>query len=195
MTLKLLIGTTNRAKKKEIIKVLKNSKINQISFVSVNDLNIKDSPEETGKTICENADIKSKHYGNLTNLPTIGDDGAFTIPILNNQPGVRSRRWLGYQASDKELIDYTLKRLEKIPRTKRTAYLETCICFYNPQTKEKFFSQEKIKGYIAEKPTKDRIKGYPYRALFIVEKYNKYYDQLTDKEHNKINHRFKAIKK
>ena len=37
--------------------------------------------------------------------------------------------------------------------------------------------------------------GYPFRAVFIVDKYNKYYDELTEKEHQLINHRLKALKR
>ncbi|MCX7880957.1 MAG: hypothetical protein N2482_00370, partial [Patescibacteria group bacterium] len=148
-------------------------------------------------------------------LPTISDDGGLIIPYLNNEPGVKSRRWLGYDASDEELISYTLKRLKNTTKKQRTAYLQTCLCFYLPKKinskilsltrshqkqnkKNKDFlilQEEKIKGYIAFSPSKKRIKGYPFRALFIVEKYNKYYDELTDEEHQKINHRLTALKK
>ncbi|MCX7881380.1 MAG: hypothetical protein N2482_02640 [Patescibacteria group bacterium] len=55
--------------------------------------------------------------------------------------------------------------------------------------------QEKIKGYLIEKPSEKRIPGYPFRALFIVEKFNEYYDELTKQKHHQINHRLKAVKK
>ncbi len=195
MSLKIFIGTHNLAKFDELNQIIKSYYKDKFKILSPSDLNIKNSPEETGQTISQNAEIKATYYGNLTHLPTISDDGSFTIPILNNEPGVKSRRWLGHSASDKELIAYTLKRMSNISQPKRTAYLETSLCFYNPQTKKKFFSHQKIKGRVAEKPSKKTIKGYPYKSLFIVDQYNKYYDQLTNKEHNLINHRIKALKK
>lgn len=191
---KILIATTNPGKLQEIKSCLLPLMEKGIKILTLFDLKIKTKPEEIGATFKENAKIKARFYGDLTQLPTIADDGGLIIPYLNNEPGVRSRRWLGYEASDEELIQYTLKRLNHLPPSKRKAYLETCVCFYHPQKNIFFFQQEKIDGFIAEKPNPKRIPGYPFRALFIVNRYQKYYDELTEKEHKKINHRLKAIK-
>ena len=192
---KLLIATHNPAKLKELKLGLKELENQGIKILTLNDVRVEKKPNETGNTFCENALIKAKFYAQLTDLPTIADDGGLSIPSLNNEPGVKSRRWLGYEASDEELILYTLERLKNYPPKKRKAYLKTCICFYHPKTKISFFSQEKIKGTIAEKPSGNRTEGYPFRALFVVDKFNKYYDELTSEEHKKINHRYKALKK
>lgn len=192
---KLLIATSNQAKLEEIKYGLKELEKENIKLFTLNDVGVEEEPEETGQTFCENAKIKAKSYGDLTNLPTIADDGGLIIPYLNNEPGVKSRRWLGYKASDQELIDYTLKRLKNTSKTQRIAYLQTCICFYLAKKNVFMFQKEKIKGYIAEKPSNKPTNGYPFRALFIVEKYQKYYDELTEKQHNLINHRLKALKK
>ena len=202
----ILIATHNQAKLSELKLGLENLEKLGIKIVSLNDLKIKDKPLETGKTFQENAEIKARFYGDLTKYPTISDDGGLVIPYLNNGPGVKSRRWLGYEATDEELINYTLLHLKGVKKADRTAYLETCICFYslvspnpqgsrNPEGSVMICEQEKIKGYIAEKPSSRRIKGYPYRALLIIDKFNKYYDDLTEKEHNEINHRLKALKR
>ena len=202
----ILIATHNQAKLSELKLGLENLEKLGIKIVSLNDLKIKDKPLETGKTFQENAEIKARFYGDLTKYPTISDDGGLVIPYLNNGPGVKSRRWLGYEATDEELINYTLVHLKGVTRTDRIAYLETCICFYlpassnpqgsrNPEGPVMICEQEKIKGYIAKKPSPRRIEGFPYRALFIVSKFNKYYDDLTEKEHEEINHRLIALKR
>jgi len=192
---KILIATTNPGKIKEIIDGLKSLEKFGIGFVRLNDVGVEEKVEEIGKTFCENAKIKAVFYGEKTNLPTIADDGGLIIPYLNNEPGVKSRRWLGYEASDEELIQYTLKQLNNQPKENRIAFLQTCVCFYHPQTKKIFFQEENIKGWIAKNPSSRRIKGYPFRSLFIVEKFNKYYDELTAEEHRQANHRLRAIEK
>ncbi len=191
----LLIATLNPAKLREIIFGLRELKKEKFSFFTLNDVRVEEKPKETGKSFLENALLKAKFYAEKTNLPTIADDGGLIIPALNNAPGVKSRRWLGYEASDEELIEYTLKKIKNFPSSKRQAFLETCVAFYHPKTKKIDYAQEKIEGYLAEKPSFKRIPGYPFRALFIVKKFNKYYDELTEKEHLAINHRLKAIKK
>lgn len=195
MIKKILIATTNPAKLEEIKFALTNLIKQKINLLSLNDVRVGKKPQENGKTFQENSIIKAKFYGLLTSLPTIADDGGLIIPYLNNKPGVKSRRWLGYEAEDKKLIDYTLLKLKGTKKADRLAYLETCVTFFHPQDKIIFSQQEKIKGYIAEKESKKPTNGYPFRALFIVEKYHKYYDELTEEEHKKINHRYKAIKK
>lgn len=191
----ILIATTNPAKLDEIIFGLRQLINKKISFLTLNDVGVEKRPEENGKTFLDNAVIKARFYGDKTKLPTIADDGGLIIPSLKNQPGVKSRRWLGYEASDEELINYTLKKLKNFPLSKRRAFLETCVVFYQPKTEKIDYAQEKIEGYISEKPSPKRIPGYPFRALFIVKKFNKYYDELTEKEHLEINHRLKAMRK
>ena len=210
---KILIATHNKAKLEELKFGLKNLKKLGVRIVSLNDLRIQKKPKETGKTFQENAGLKARFYGELTKLPTIADDGGLMIPYLNNEPGVKSRRWLGYEATDEKLINYTLVHLKGVQKANRTAYLKTCICFYFPtihpqggMNYTKFVpvhpaggivicEDEKIKGYIAEKPSLRRINGYPFRALFKVAKFNKYYDELIDEEHQQVNHRLIALKR
>lgn len=190
---KILIATTNKAKLEEIKNGLKPLLKQKIKLLTLTDVGVEEKPEESGKTFCENAKIKAKFYAKKTNLPTLADDGGLLIPFLKNEPGVRSRRWLGYEASDEELINYTLERLKNVPKEKRTAYLQVCLCFFDPKTKKIFFEEEKIEGFIAKKPSGKKTFGYPFRALFIVKKFNKYYNELTKKEHQQINHRLIAL--
>lgn len=191
---KILLGTKNKAKIEEL-KIGLNSFLKDIPIFTLNDFNFDIEPEETGETFEENAILKAKFYAENLNLPTIADDGGLIIPILNNEPGVKSRRWLGYEASDEELIEHILKRMKDYNGEQRKAYLETTVAFYEPITQTIILEKEKIEGYIAYQPSSKRIPGYPYRALLIVKEFNKYYDELTEEEHFQINHRLKALKR
>jgi len=192
---KILIATHNSGKLKELQKGLLILKSLGHEIVSLKDLSIHTEPEETGSNFQENSLLKAKYYARLSQLPTIADDGGLGIHVLNGEPGVKSRRWKGYDAADEELIQYTLIKLKNYHGNDRSAYLQTCITFYEPKTKTTFSETEEIDGYIADIPSKKRIEGYPFRALFIVKKFNKYYDDLTENEHEEINHRLKAVKR
>lgn len=193
---KILIASGNPGKITEIKIGLQELKGLGIKTLTLNDVKVGESqPEETGKTFRDNALIKAKFYGDLTHLPVISDDGGLVIPYLNNEPGVKSKRWMGREASDLELINHTLHNLRGCTGKQRIAFLETVLCFYNPQTNKIIFETEKITGHISETPSEKQTPGYPYRAVFIVDKYNKYYDELTEEEHQLVNHRLKALKR
>jgi len=193
---KILIASTNPGKIAEIKIGLQELEKQGIKALTLNDVIVgDDQPEETGKTFQENAFIKAKFYADLAHLPVLSDDGGLIIPYLNNEPGVKSRRWLGFEASDQELVDYTLKRLNGVPTLKRKAYLEACLCFYDPDKNIVIYETERISGHIAEVPYSERVPGFPYRDLLIIEKFNKYYDELTKVEHQEINHRLIALRR
>ena len=191
----ILIATHNPAKLKEIIDNLEKLIVQKIKIISLKDLKITKEPKETGKNFAENSLLKAKYYAKISGLPTIADDGGIEIDVFNGEPGVNSKRWLGYDATDKEIIDYLLYKISKYDLIKRTAHLKTCITFFDPKTNIYLQETEEIDGKIANKLADKYQKGFPYRALFIVDKYQKYYDELSEKEHYEINHRIKALKK
>jgi XTP/dITP diphosphohydrolase len=190
---KLLLATSNPGKLSEMRFGLVNLSKKGWQLLSLADLKINHEPEETGQTFAENAELKARHYARLAKMPALADDGGFVIPYLNNQPGVRSARWLGKNSNDENLIEHTIKKLKKAKNNERAAYLELVLCFFDPQRKLSLYENEKISGFVASKPTKKRIKGFPYRALLKVCPFNKYYDELSPQEHAQANHRLKAL--
>lgn len=192
---KLLLATHNKAKIADNLLGLKPLVEKGVKVVTLTDLNITVEPEETGKTFKENALLKAKFYASIAKMPAIADDGGLTIDALGGEPGVESNRWLGKKATDEELIAYTQKRMKDVPNDKRTAYMNTTLCFYDPCRNISVIEYEKAKGHIANDINPDWRRGYPYRALFIIDRFNKYYDDLTLQEHHLINQRFIAMKR
>ncbi len=195
--MKLLIGSQNKAKqdehKKILLKLAKKYKIS-LQVVFPQDLGITDEPEETGSTIEENALIKAKYYFEKSGLPTIADDGSFEIDALGGLPGVQAKYWSGPTLDDSKIIAKTILELARFKTKKeRTARLKICLIYYDG--KSTISEIESIEGHIAFKPSKKQILGFPYRALLIVDHVEKYYDELTTSEHERFNHREKALKK
>lgn len=190
---KLLIATKNPGKIIEIKKFLKDL---PFEIVSLKDVNINDDVEETGKTYEENSLLKALFYAKKSKLPVISDDGGLEIDALAGAPGIKSRRWLGYEATDQELIEYMKKISQDLPENNRTAYFKTVVTFALPDGKY-FQSEGKVKGEIARKPLLKFLKGYPYRSFFFLPQINKFYQetQLLKEEEKVYNHRYKAIKK
>ena len=85
---KILIGTNNRGKLREIANLLPK----KVKVFSTKDFNLK-SPNETGKTFKSNALIKAKSASNLSNLISLSDDSGIEIDLLDKAPGIYSARW------------------------------------------------------------------------------------------------------
>ena len=86
--IKLLVGTNNRGKLREIRDLLpKKTKI-----YSPFDLKIK-SPTENGKTFAENSLIKAKFFSEKTKMTCLSDDSGLEIEALDGAPGIYSARW------------------------------------------------------------------------------------------------------
>ena len=85
---KILVGTHNRGKYKEICYLLPK----KIKKISPKILNI-DSPKETGKTFMSNSILKAKYFSKFVDFPVISDDSGLCIKALNDKPGIFSARW------------------------------------------------------------------------------------------------------
>lgn len=188
--MKLLIATKNPAKIAEYKIILKDL---PLELITLGDLNIRANVEEDGETFEENAIKKVKFYSKLSGLPTLAEDGGIEIDYLNGEPGVKSRRWPGYEATDEELINITLEKLKGVPREERGAQLRAVIALViNRQIKT---CEVVRRGVILEKPVEKIISGYPFRSLFYVPEIKKVLAEADKEEEMLISHRKKAIEK
>ena len=186
---KLLIATTNP------------SKFNEAKGVFEEDgleiLGLKDFPQikqvpETGETFEENAVIKAKGYFSQALIPCIADDGGLAVDYLDGAPGVHSNRWLGHPASDLELAETILKKLEGVLQEKRTARLGGFIVFWDGKNLLK--EENYIEGYISERIMDEVKPGFPYRPILMIPQFNKPYSALTHEEHELVNFRRKNLR-
>lgn len=186
----LLVATTNQGKAKEIGDFFEDS---GIKYFSLRDFAGIVPVEENGITFEDNAILKAKTYYMVCGAATIADDGGIQIDALNGEPGVKSRRWIGREMTDWELVDYTLERLKGVPKEKRTAQLKTAIAFYDGANC--FWDSDFVEGYIVEDRPTEINPGYPFRSLFSIPRFGKLFKDLTPVEHKEINHRLKILER
>jgi XTP/dITP diphosphohydrolase len=188
---KFLIATKNKGKIKELSEFLSEL---PLQLLSLKDVDITEDVEENGATYEENSRAKALFYSKKSGLPAIADDGGLEISALGGAPGVHSRRWLGYEATDEELINHMLKVAKELPDNNREAFFRTVVSFALPDGKVWSVKGE-VKGIIAKKPLLKILKGYPYRSFFFLSQVNKFYheNQLSQEELKTYNHRYKAV--
>jgi len=192
---KLLIATTNKGKISEYRELFKEL-FPGLELITLNDLGIDEHPEETGKSFQENAAIKATFYFEKANIPALADDGGIEIDYLDGAPGIISRRWPGYEATDEELVAMTFEKLKGVSREKRGAQLKVAIAFV-PRKGEISIFEGIWRGFIVEERSKTArlIPGYPFRSLFYIPETKTVLGELPFEEEVRMGHRRKALEK
>ena len=188
---KLLIGTNNKGKLREIKDLLpKNLKIH-----SLEDFEIK-SPTENGKSFLENSLIKAKHFSNKTKMICLADDSGLEVDILAKAPGILSARWGGEKKNFNKAMDRVFKEIKKKNKNwnskKIKARFVCALTIYWPNGKS-VNSVGKIEGYISNK--KLGKNGFGYDPIFIPRKTKLTFGQMKSKVKYKIDHRYNAFRK
>ncbi len=183
---KILLATNNRAKVKEYAKLLQGI---PYRIVSLEDMHISEQVEETGTSFEENAILKARRYAELSGLTTIADDSGLEVDALGGEPGVRSARYAGEGASDKERIDFLLNKLVDVPWEKRLAQFRCVIAIAYPDGKVQI-CQGQCRGILTFKPLGDN--GFGYDPVFYLPDLHKTMAELSMSEKNVISHRGQA---
>ena len=188
---KLLIGTNNMGKLKEIRALLPK----YIKIYSTSDFNLK-SPRENGKTFEENSIIKSKYFSKKTNLLCLADDSGLEIDILHKAPGIFSSRWSGKNLDFKRAIKRVYKELNKKDKNwkkKKVKARFVCALSISYLNKKIACVLGKVEGYISHNPRGNN--GFGYDPIFIPKNKKRTFGEMKLSEKYKIDHRFKAFKK
>ena len=189
--IKLLIGTNNSGKFKEIRSLLpKNLKI-----YSTSDFKIK-SPIENGKTFEENSLIKARYFSRKSKMICLSDDSGLEIDILEGAPGIYSARWGGKKGNFTKAMNRVFKELgKKLENWKTKKIKARFICaltIYGPNQKT-VSSVGKIEGHIS--PFIKGENGFGYDPIFIPKGKKITFGEMKPSQKYKIDHRYKAFKK
>ena len=188
---KLLIGTNNKGKLKEIRDLLPKN----IVTLSTAEFKLK-SPRENGKSFKENSLIKSKYFSKKTNLMCLADDSGLEIDILGKNPGIYSARWGGRNSDFTKAIERVyreLKKKDKYWRNKKIKARFVCALSISYLSKKICCVIGKVEGIISDKPRGKN--GFGYDPIFIPINRKKTFGEMKPTQKYKLDHRSKAFKK
>ena len=188
---KLLIGTNNKGKYREIRDLLPKF----IKTYSTTDFKL-NSPKEDGLTFEENSIIKAKYFSKKTKLICLADDSGFEIDVLNKDPGIYSSRWGGKDGNFKKAIRRVYRELYKKDKNwKQKKIKARFVCVLSICNLEKKIASVsgKIEGYISNEAKGKN--GFGYDSIFIPKNKKKTFGEMKYSEKNKIDHRSAAFKK
>ena len=189
--IKLLIGTNNKGKLREIKSLLPK----KFKIYSTSKLNLK-SPVENGKTFKENSQIKSQYFSKKTGLICLADDSGLEIDVLDKKPGIYSARWAGKGANFGKAIKKVYRELNKKDRNwKKKKIRARFVCALSISFLEKKIAcvVGKIEGTISNEPRGKH--GFGYDPIFIPLGKSQTFGEIKPSIKYKIDHRYNAFKK
>ncbi|ABM04747.1 non-canonical purine NTP pyrophosphatase, rdgB/HAM1 family protein [Psychromonas ingrahamii 37] len=190
MKKKWVLATGNKGKVQEMSELLNSFSIEVLpqSQFEVSDV------AETGTTFVENAIIKARHAAKVTGLPAIADDSGLEVDFLNGQPGIRSARFAGENATDQENIELLLSKLEGIGTEQRRARFQ-CVLVYlrHELDPTPIICQGTWQGIITESQQGEN--GFGYDPVFWVESEQSTSAQLSKQRKAELSHRGQALGK
>ncbi len=185
--MEIVLATTNLHKIREFREMVK--AILAIDLLSLHNFPDYAPPIETGANFKENAIAKALHAAQKLGKTVIADDSGLIVPILGGAPGICSKRFAGFDATETENRKKLLSLLEGKTGLERAAYYECCLALADKDGLKKCVTA-RCEGVIAEKEMGSQ--GFGYDALFIKHDYDKTFAELGSVK-NRISHRGKAF--
>jgi XTP/dITP diphosphohydrolase len=157
--------------------------------------------EENAPTFAENALGKALHYLQLwaqqrggleTNAFVFADDSGLVVPTLGGEPGVKSARYAGPNATSTERNTKLLSALRGKTADERAAHFVCVIALVSSRGAEAIVSA-RADGAILDAPTGSG--GFGYDPVFHFTELNKSFAELTREEKNHHSHRGKAFRR
>jgi XTP/dITP diphosphohydrolase len=195
----LLLATTSLDKIQEIRGVLTNI---PYSLLTLKDMPPVAEPDETGLTFGENARLKATYYAAKLVDPlggdkrqavlTVAEDSGLVVDVLHGEPGVRSARFLGPDASYPDRFVELNKRLDAKPDKPRTArYI--CALTVIRDGKVVYETTGAVQGEIAKDAT--GTGGFGYDPIFYYPPYQKTLAEVSQTEKLAVAHRGHAFRR
>jgi len=180
---KIVFATNNPHKLLEVQQILRE----KFQIVGLKDIGFTGDIPETGKTLAENALIKSKFVFDNYGLDCFSDDTGLEIDALDGRPGVYSARYAGEDGNANRNMEKVLKELQG--KSRRTARFKTVVSLLFG-AKEYFF-EGRVEGQIIEK--KKGKDGFGYDPIFKPDGFDVTFAEMPGDLKNSISHRSQAI--
>jgi len=186
----VVLATGNRHKADEIRILLADVPVTILSLV---DLDLALEVEESGETYAANALLKARTVAAAAGRPAMADDSGLEVAALDGAPGVRSSRFAGPDATDRENNALLLRTMTDIPDPHRTARFVCTAVLVGPRTPE---GQEIVctgewSGAIAHDLRGES--GFGYDPLFIIPGEGRTVAELGPEYKRRHSHRARAF--
>jgi XTP/dITP diphosphohydrolase len=185
----ILLASRNRQKVRELAACLEGL---DAAILTLDEVPDAPAVEEDGATFEENAVKKATEIARATGMITVADDSGLEVDALGGAPGVRSSRYAGENATDRENNEKLLREMSAVPEEMRGARFVCAAAVADPEGLVGVV-EGTCGGSIALEERGEH--GFGYDPLFIKAAYNKTFAELGPDIKNRVSHRFLAMQK
>jgi XTP/dITP diphosphohydrolase len=180
--MRLVLATRNEHKRREFARLLPGVEVDALP----EDVAL---PPEDGETFAANALGKARAAAAATGMVSIADDSGIEAAALGGAPGVRSARYAGEGATDRENLD---KLLAEAPAGSALAYV-CALAYVDPLGGEERLFEGRCSGTLAARPRGE--KGFGYDPAFLPDEHDGVtMAELSDERKDEISHRGRAAR-
>jgi len=148
--------------------------------------------DENAPTFSENAAGKALHYSQFTDARIMADDSGLVVPALGGIPGVRSARYAGPSATDRERYEKLLVEMRHLTGQQRRAHF-VCAIAVAQKSRPIAVITARVDGQILKLPRGES--GFGYDPIFEIIELQKSFAELSADQKNEIGHRGKAFRR
>ena len=185
----IVMASSNAGKLRELSRLLEGL---GVEVVAQSEFGVTDA-DESADTFAGNSLIKARHAALATGLPAIADDSGLAVDALDGRPGVRSARYAGEGASDRDNLEKLLEALRDVPDDARGAAFHCVATFVSPEGGEPLVAEGTWRGSILRAPRGDG--GFGYDPVFLDPDSGLTGAELSPELKNARSHRGQALRR
>jgi len=186
----MVLGTGNRKKGWELSQLFGPA---PLRLQTLADLPEAIRVEEDGETFAENAAAKATRQARHLGLWVLGEDSGLKVDALDGEPGVRSARYAGENATTELNNRRLLDALGKTPLKDRSARFVCHMVLSDTSGAVRARSEGHCRGRILFEP--QGTHGFGYDPLFEIAEYHRTFGQLGPVVKACLSHRARAARR
>ena len=180
----ILLGTKNWHKVREVQAMLEVYGQRAVPAVGLPDV------EETGATFKENAALKALAFAEFCAGPVLADDSGLVVPALDGEPGVRSARYAGEEATDEQNLQLLLQRIREreVHEPQAAFFCSLALALPGEMLCE---VEGRVEGRVIDAPRGEN--GFGYDPVFFHPESGCAFAELEPEDKNRVSHRALAL--
>ncbi len=190
--MRIVLASANPKKAVELQELLDGSGLDLQVVARPPDLAV---PEEDAPDFLGNARLKAVAVAEATGEWAIADDSGLVVDALGGEPGVRSARYAGEDATDGDNVDLLLRRLAEAGATtpkQRTARFRSSVVVRSADGRE-LVAEGAVEGRIIDE--RRGAGGFGYDPVFVPDDGDgRTFAEMAADEKHAISHRGRALR-